>query len=122
MVKEKFNEIGVTMKTNHSLHVTGATSLYSANVPETIIQQQTGHQSLKALRSYECTSDDLAVSKILTSQQNDQYEQAMAKESSLILTFSPPSPQTNILKQVQISKDSQNFVTLLNARPEDGMS
>ena len=52
MVKEMFDGIGVTGKTNHSLRATGATCLYGANVPEKIIQQRTGHQSLKALQTY----------------------------------------------------------------------
>ncbi len=36
MVKDMFKEVGITGKSNHSLC---ATCLYSANVPETIIQQ-----------------------------------------------------------------------------------
>ena len=36
-------------KTNHNLHATGATALYQADVPENIIQERTGHLSLKGL-------------------------------------------------------------------------
>ena len=39
-------------KTNHSLCVTGATALFSAGVPERLIQDITGHQS-NALHLYE---------------------------------------------------------------------
>ncbi len=44
-------------KTNHSLRATGATQLYTAGVPEKIIQERTGHRSLECLRMYERTSD-----------------------------------------------------------------
>ena len=56
MVKEMFLEIGVENKTNHSLRAAGTTELFRANVPEKIIQQRTGHRSLKALRTYERTT------------------------------------------------------------------
>ena len=36
--------------TNHSLRVTGTTSLFDAGVPEAIIQKRTGHKSVDALR------------------------------------------------------------------------
>ena len=53
MVKDMFAEVGIAGKTNHSLRATGATNLYTANVPEKMIQQCTGHRLLKALRTYE---------------------------------------------------------------------
>lgn len=34
MVKYMFAEVGIAGKTNHSLRATGATNLYTANVPE----------------------------------------------------------------------------------------
>ncbi len=40
-------------KTNHSLRATSATELYAAEVPEKIIQEQTGHRSIEGLRLYE---------------------------------------------------------------------
>ena len=49
MVKDTFAEVGIAGKTNHSLRATGATQLYTANVPEKRIQQRTGHCSLKGL-------------------------------------------------------------------------
>lgn len=39
--------------TNHSLRDTCATQLYDAGVPEAVVQKQTGHKSIKALRLYE---------------------------------------------------------------------
>ena len=56
-------------KTNHSLHVTGATSLYKGGVPEREIQQRTGHRSIEALRKYEHTGEEQhkAVSSMLSS-------------------------------------------------------
>ena len=54
---------------NHSLHATGATTLFQNNVPEKVIQKLTGHRSLDALSSYEQISSDqhTEVSKILLS-------------------------------------------------------
>ena len=39
--------------TNHSLRATGATLLFNASVPESIIHKRTGHKSLDTLRTYE---------------------------------------------------------------------
>ena len=57
MVKEMCEEAGIPPKTNHSLHATGATTLFQSNVPEKIIQKTTGHRSIEALRKYERLSD-----------------------------------------------------------------
>ena len=76
MVKEMTTEAGISgKKTNHSLRVTGATSLYRAGVPERIIQERTGHRSLQSLRQYERTSKDqeMAVSRILSGEV-DNYD------------------------------------------------
>ena len=49
-----FQEASIVGKfSNHSLHATGATTLFDANVPEAIIQKRSGHSSTKALRMYE---------------------------------------------------------------------
>ena len=45
-------------KTNHSLRATGATEMYRGNVPEKLIQERTGHRSLKSLRVYERSTDE----------------------------------------------------------------
>ena len=58
MMKEMCSQAGLSTEfTNHSLRAYGATSLFQAKVPEKLIQQRTGHKSLKALRQYERTSD-----------------------------------------------------------------
>ena len=74
MVKETFSEIGITGKTNHSLRATGASALFEANVPEKIIQERTGHRSVKALRMYERTTEHQhhQVSHILSSRNPQQ--------------------------------------------------
>ena len=71
MVKEMCEEAGINgKKSNHSLRVSGASSLFSAGVPEHVIQGCTGHSSLDALRKYErvTLSQEFAVSRILSGQ------------------------------------------------------
>ena len=66
MVKAMFSMIGVSGKTNHSLRATGASELFQAGVPEKIVQERTGHHSVKALRLYEhtTTNQHMVVSNI----------------------------------------------------------
>ena len=63
-------------KTNHSLRATGASAMFTANVPEKMIREVTGHRS-KALMAYERPSVEQrqAVSSVLMSVQ-DQENQA----------------------------------------------
>lgn len=57
--KTMFEEAGILgKKTNHSLRVAGASSLFDAGVPERIIQQRTGHRSVEGLRVYERVTTD----------------------------------------------------------------
>ena len=67
--------------TNHSLRATGATDLYTAGVPEKIIQERTGHRSIESLRTYEHTSEKqkLAVSKVLSSKTEVNFQSEMNK-------------------------------------------
>ena len=58
MVKDMFTKIGISGKSNHSLRVTGANILFQANVPEKIIQEHTGHRSVKVLRLYKRTTGE----------------------------------------------------------------
>ena len=44
---------GIAKKTNHSLGATGASLMFSAGVPEKLIESVTGHRSSKALEVYE---------------------------------------------------------------------
>ena len=69
-------------KTNHSLWATGTSELYKAEVPEKIIQEWTGHRSLKYLRIYEKTSKKQAVSNMLSSSSEPTYQTQPAKLNS----------------------------------------
>ena len=87
MVKTMFAEAGLSgNKSNHSLRVAGACSLFAAGVPERVIQGRTGHVSIEALRKYERVTEnqELAVSKILTGER-DSFE---ASDSSVVPTVS----------------------------------
>jgi len=53
MVKDMCAAVQITGNTNHSVRATGTTALFSRNCPEKVIQQRTGHCSLKALCMYE---------------------------------------------------------------------
>ena len=118
-------------KTNHSLCATGATDLYAAAVPEKLIQQRTGHRSLKALRIYERTTGEqkLAVSKILTSGSRINHTQAQqsgmetpgesAQESSTLATLPEQQNTTNtpsqMLEQLCQVSQTQSFAPNLNS-------
>ena len=67
MVKEMAEAAG--LKSNHSLRVTTATTLFSKGVPEKLVQERTGHRFLSALRMYERTSaeQEQSVSNLLAS-------------------------------------------------------
>jgi len=77
MVKDMCAAAQITGKTNHSLRATGTTALFSGNCPEKVIQEHTGHRSLKALRMYERTTEKQhqVVSKMLTSSEEVEYRQ-----------------------------------------------
>ncbi len=83
MVAEMCAEAGVVgKKTNHSLRVAGATTLFDAGVPERIIQQRTGHKSVGGLRTYERVTEDQQkmVSKILSGQSKKFNESLSAQD------------------------------------------
>ena len=84
MVKNMFAEVGISGKTNHRLRATGATDLYTANVPENMIQQRTGHRSLRFLCTYKRTTEEqeLVASKILTSDKKIDYALSVCKTES----------------------------------------
>ena len=70
--------------TNHSLRATGATTLFDAGVPESLIQKRTGHRSLDALRMYERVTpqQEKAVSDVLASTTELSYFSAKERESA----------------------------------------
>lgn len=116
------------------MRATGATDHYTANVPEKLIQQRTGHRSLKALRTYERTTgeQELAVSKILTSGSRIDYIQAQqsgaetpresAQESSTLSTIPlseqqqyTTNPSSQMLKQLCQVSQTQSFAPNLSS-------
>ena len=89
MVPEMCQEAGITgKKTNHSLRVSGATTLFDAGVPERIIQQRTGHRSIEGLRIYERVTNEQekAVSKILTGE-SKKYDESRGKDDESCLDY-----------------------------------
>lgn len=70
LLKEMSIQAGLEqIKTNHSLRATRASSLFAAGVPERIIQKNTCHRSIEALRLYEHVSSEQSKStcRVLTS-------------------------------------------------------
>ena len=65
-VKLMCDDAGIERKTNHSLRATGATAMFSAEVPEKMIKGVTGHKSSQALHLYErpTVSQQQALSKV----------------------------------------------------------
>ena len=63
-------EAGLSTKyTNHSLRATSATRMYRQDIPEKVIAETTGHQSLAGLRAYENTS--LSQKRLVTKTLNE---------------------------------------------------
>ena len=80
---------------NHCLRATGATQLYTAGVPEKIIQERTGHRSVECLRSYERTNEKQqhAVSRILSSGTELNFQTEMKRlETHKTHSFSKTCP------------------------------
>jgi hypothetical protein len=58
MVKDMCSQAKIGgKKTNHSLRVSGITSLFQAGISEKVIQDRSGHRSLDGLRKYERISE-----------------------------------------------------------------
>ena len=85
LVKEVCKKAGIQgEKSNHSLRVTYATHMWEANVPEKLIKQRTGHCSLEALRSYECTSITQQ-SAVLASSEDTDYQSEVSNKGQILL-------------------------------------
>ena len=71
-------------KTNHSLRATGAMRLFEANVPEKLIQERTGHQSIDALRMNERTSvfQQKEISSVMYAPSTKVYQSSTPVESN----------------------------------------
>ena len=96
--------------TNHSLRATGGTDLYTAGVPEKIIQEWTGHRSIDSLRTYEHTSEKqkLAVSKVLSSKTEVNFQSEMNKlEAHCSQVFSNTTPNMSF-NSCQVSINYNN--------------
>ena len=57
-VENMCSDAEIAKKTNHSLRATGASTMFTAGVPEKIIKNITGHKSSKALEVYERPSTE----------------------------------------------------------------
>ena len=64
-----------------------------SHVPEKLIEQRTGHRSLEALRTYECTSVTLqrAVSAVLASSEDTDYQSEVSNNGQILLVSRPSS-------------------------------
>ena len=103
MVSKMCTEAGISgNKSNHSLRVSGATSLFSG-VPERIIQQRTGHRSVEALRPYERVTDqqNVSVSRILSGEV-DQFD------TSTLSAKKMAQMMMNCLKHTKLSLSQEN--------------
>ena len=71
-------------KTNHSLRATGTTALFTAGVPEKVIQQRSGHLLLQGLRQYEKVSSEQqqAACRVLSSCENTTFSEEMEKPTT----------------------------------------
>ena len=107
MVKDMFTDIGISGKTNHSLRTTGASILFQANVPEKIIQERTGHRSVKALRLHERTTGEQhqQVSHILSNQMQQRSIFTLQNQGSSAQgpTSRPPLPEFGMLQNCTIN-------------------
>ena len=111
MVQEMCAEAGISgKKTNHSLRVTGATSLFEAGVPEKLIQQRTGHRSLESLRMYERVSDnqEMVVSKILSGDKT-RYDSLLSSSSACVVVSTAASSSACSSKPVIQSSNSHSM-------------
>ena len=80
MIKKMCSDAGIGgLKMNHSLRATGATELFKRGAPKKLIQEQTRHRSLGALRIYERLSEEQhkAVSTLLSTPDPSHLTQAI---------------------------------------------
>ena len=101
-------------KTNHSLRVSGASTLFDAGVPENIIQSRTGHRSLDALRLYEPVTDDqgMKISKILSGNKENFCDMQTEKKKGL-----PDAPTLSCPNTATPSTAQYNNCTVIMPYP-----
>ena len=91
MLKTMFTEAGMPPKSNHALRAFGASTLFSAGVPEQLVQEQTGHRSVQALRLYQKPSElqKRAVTKALS---GERFTTALEEKPKPRMANSPAIP------------------------------
>lgn len=122
MVPTMCEEAGIEgHKTNHSLRVSGASTLFDAGVPEKIIQGRTGHRSLDALRLYERVTDNQnqQVSKIWSGQANSYASNSAENATSSSVPCTSTSVSANVLPTGPSPSAQYNHCTIniSNANP-----
>lgn len=114
MVQDMCYDAGIEgKKTNHSLRVSGASTLFEAGVPERVIQQRTGHRSLLSLRMYEQVSEgqEKAVSRILTGENNNYNESLMQSITSSSTLPSNVSCNESLIQSIASSSSLPSKVS-----------
>ena len=131
MVPKMFKSAGLEEKTNHSLRSTASTALFEAGVPEKVIQNATGHRSLKALRIYERVSKEQEenVSRVLSAPQKSGQGPhsevlpsclSVASTSQQKATFTSLfGPLTNCQINIQYFSGPVQQATLFDATKKD---
>ena len=105
-------------KTNHSLHATAATRLYSSGIDEQLVMERTGHRSIEGICSYKRTSSDQqeAVSDILNHPKKKCIDVALTepKEDQMAIGALMPSlTNSNTLSLSQIAWPQKQDLSLL---------
>ena len=123
-------EAGITeRKTNHSLRASGASAMFTAEVPEKMIKNVTGHKSSKALAIYECPNarQQQALSGVLVGHSSNYLDRA---QTSSVASNQPSTsrsiPNTSMLmssmfsglNNCNITISPQNFHVHIQPAPD----
>ena len=106
-----------TKYTNHSLRVTATTKMFCGKVPEKLIAETTGHQSVKALRCYERTQPAMhqAVGNIIMDPQGakeiSMKQSSVVKEEDVATEGQkcdgPPAEKGSVVKEEDVATEGQ---------------
>ena len=86
--------------------------MYNANLPEKLIQERTGHQNLKALRQYECTSEPqlVEVSNIISST-SDKVQVSTISSAPVLSSILCNEPKMTICRHdTAVSQKSDEMI------------
>lgn len=97
-------------KTNHSLRATGATELFTAGIPEKVIQKHTGHLSLSGLRHYER----------VTEQQEMSVSRVLSTSSTADMTFQENCGESNVLEKSMVDDQQLKPDVKPDVKPDPG--